>query len=623
MQERLRDFWEWWETLATVSATWLALIFLFLAFTIAFQSGCASREGSMNDEASLSLPCKVALPRFPTSATDFQRLYHNRGFYTDGNHLGRDIELPEAQAIHPIGCGVIRVYRPAQGYGTLVVVIEHELAEPRLLRNGLNENVPVKRFLSIYGHLRPRWLVGAPALPWKPGDKVMPEDVIGFIENASDNGDGDEHLHLGIRLQGQVEAERSDTSWFRGYDATPSQRRWFADPATALSELMTKGIKVSWHPPGTILSRAGNTQDRYRVNAAEELEWIAPSDALADRLIDHAISVSDDELSCFRKGNAYRPEWPGARAVQFNDSDAIYQARDVPSLARGWFASHEALRSWGWKAAQIVPRPPSERPWFFEQYTDFGALLLREGTLIKTRGSNEVSVISNSQRRPIYDWATFSALGYQAEWIQELESNSLVLTYYETGPVITPQMVSECAYSESVADGSSTPDMGMEAPDLIRNPPDLLTLPDLTKPPPPPPPPPMPWNFRYEFRVLDAAGWQASEPFRLRNQWWAPVECDNTGSVNLADVGNGWHRCDLRWYLIPFVGSFFSKAHPNWGDQGNIGTVGNAPQRCTPTNGVEWRLTDLRHNFLVYQGSSAGLPCTMIGDQDRHLVPEP
>gem|GEM_PF-3659780 len=601
-------------------------------------AGCRKEE-SHTDEvermAPLSLPCKVALPRFPTTATDFAELYRDRGFLSDGNHLGRDIQLSEAQAVHPIGCGVIRVYRPAQGYGTLVVVIEHELPEMRMMRNGAGDVVPVKHFLSIYGHLRPRWFAKNDLLPWKFGDVVNPEDVIGYIENASDNGDGDEHLHLGIRLQSQVEAERADKSWFRGYDTTPTQRHWFADPKVFLSDLMTKGIKAVWHPPGTVLLRQ-QSLDYYVVGTQDELHWLPVQDAVAERLTERAISVSDEELTCYRHGSKREPEWPAARLVQFSDSDTIYQVREAPSPARGWFVSHPALRSWGWKASEIVQRSPQERQSFIASYQDLGPLLFREGSLIKIKGSSEISVISNGARRPIYDWATFTALGYRPEWIQELEPGSLKAAGYQDEAVITPRMVSECAYMGSIhRDLGSSQDLSVD-----ESPADLNTLQDLSSIVPFwdfrtwadlfSPPVDMikpsadlaraePDTWRYEFRVHDPS-WQASEPYRLRDKWWTPMNCSNTGSVLMQDMGQGWRRCDLSDRLDLFVGSFFSQAHPNWGDQGQLGTVGNAPNRCTPTSGVEWRISNLSKNLLIYQGGAAGLPCQAVGQQDRHSL---
>jgi hypothetical protein len=354
---------------------------------------------------------------------------------------------------------------------------------------------------------------------------------------------------------------------------------------------------------------------------------------VAERLTDRAISVSDEELACYRHGFKHESEWPAARLVQFNDSDTIYQVRDTPSPARGWFVSHPALRSWGWKANEIVQRPPEERAAFIASYQDFGPLLFREGSLIKTKGSSEISVISNGSRRPIYDWATFTALGYRPEWIQELEPGALKIAGYEDGAVITPRMVSECAYvGQGEQDFGSPPDLGIgqdlysthdlfspdyALPEDLFSIWDLSTWSDLFSPPPPPPPQPDAW--RYEFRVVDPA-WQASEPYRLRDKWWTPVICTNTGTHAMQDMGQGWRRCDQTSRLDVFVGSFFSRAHPNWGDQGELGTVGNAPNRCTPTSGVEWQITNVTQNRLIYRGTSADLPCQAVGPQDRHSL---
>ncbi len=425
-------------------STWLAwLVWAFL------MSGCRDDPPRMDQQsAELALSCRVSDMRFPTTAEEFTHLYQNRGFYTDGNHLGRDIDLPEGTPIHPIGCGTIRVYRPASGYGTLAVVIEHEFDPARTAENGLGASVSVKRFLSIYGHLRPSEKHdGGHLLPWKSGDQVGPDDVIGYVQNDADNGDGAEHLHLGIRLQGEVDAEHADpTAWFRGYDTQPSQRVWFADPATFLSQ---------W-----LMGDCGE----------------CPPD----------MNASPPDLSV------------------------------LPDLRL---------------AADLSVSPPD----------------------------------------------------------------------LKTGPDLSVP-----------PDLSIVSDLAFQ-PDLKPLPmPDLAMPPDLVMFPP---------SVRYEFRVLDGAGWQASEPFRLRDKWWTPVTCANTGSSALQFMGDGWRRCDQVAPLSPFIGSFFSLAHPNWGDQGNLGTVGNSPQHCTPTAGVEWRITNLSNGQLMYAGSSGGLPCVTIGDQDRHQLP--
>ncbi len=175
---------------------------------------------------------------YPTGSRErFEQLYRGRSFYADGNHLGHDVLLSEGEAVSAVACGTLVVSRAADGYGTLVAVVEHELSPAVRVPNGVGEMVEVHSFLSIYGHLRPSGL--------REGTHVSAGQVLGYVEHRDRNGDGDEHLHLGIRLQSASDARRSDpTAWFRGYDArapSVSQRRWFADPAVFLSALRMEG----------------------------------------------------------------------------------------------------------------------------------------------------------------------------------------------------------------------------------------------------------------------------------------------------------------------------------------------------------------------------------------------
>lgn len=363
----------------------LPLLILLVFIGCLFIPACGGEVDTADDQSAIAVSCAVTRVRYPTTAEEFARLYQGRGFGAAGNHLGRDIDLPEGTAISPIACGTIRVYRPASGYGTLAVVVEHRLVSPLLVRNGLGQMVEVQSFLSIYGHQRASaQRNGSGPTGLHVGDTVRPDQTISYVQNDALNGDGAEHLHLGIRLQSLADAEHSDINWFRGYDATPSQRRWFADPADFLPRLL-----------------------------------------------------------------------------------AAY-----PDPASGGESS------------------PTEAP---------------------------------------------------------------------------------------VADG-----------------------------------------LQYDFRVVPSSGWSAVEPFRIRDQWWSPVTCQNTGTSAMEPLSDGWHRCDLGAALSPFVGSFSSATHPTWGE---LGTVGNAPAHCTATPGVEWRITDLPSGRVRYSGASAGLPCVSVGPQDRHALP--
>lgn len=140
--------------------------------------------------------------------------YAGRSFYynpwSDKPHLGEDIDLPEGTPIRAIGDGRIVQYEAHQGYGELVAVIEHDLG--RVVHFDLDvgdtKQKDTQYICSIYGHIRASEQRDSTPLPWKVGDTVKRGDVIGYINNSSHpdgvypdpNGDGKEHLHMGIRL---------------------------------------------------------------------------------------------------------------------------------------------------------------------------------------------------------------------------------------------------------------------------------------------------------------------------------------------------------------------------------------------------------------------------------------
>lgn len=175
---------------------------------------------------------------FPLNVTEDGRrwvvpIVWGRLFYFDYNHLGVDLFADEGDTVRAIFDGIITNYDAAPGYGELVVVIEHEYTG-----RWKSTTIP-GRFLSIYGHLRPRSNRDSGAtLLWKNGDRVRKGDVIGFVNDDEHNGDGDEHLHLGIRIQTAEEA-RKNGKWLRGYDDREgSQLRFFINPMELFGRLV-------------------------------------------------------------------------------------------------------------------------------------------------------------------------------------------------------------------------------------------------------------------------------------------------------------------------------------------------------------------------------------------------
>ena len=744
---------------------WMRNLLLFFCYLLVHCSSGTVELGAA-ELATVPPSCAITRTRHPTTAEAFNAVYQGRTFYADGNHLGHDMRLSEGMPIHPIGCGVVRIYRPASGYGTLAVVIEHRLSEPLNVTNGRGELVTTTRFLSIYGHLRPSAeRTGVGALAIRPGDTVGPDDVIGYVQRDADNGDGAEHLHLGIRLQSQTEAEQVDTNWFRGYDTTPSQRGYYADPRSFLMTLMRTRTPVRWHPPGTVLM---TIEERGRFWVLGDNGVIHPIDLAGlrrEHLEGREIVVDQDEIRCYQVGDPFRSflTTDEVHIYRFDNRPAVYEPNITRREIRA-FIDENAFRSWGWRNADIMNDSTSAAfaAWV-DHLSDFGMRRVRDGTLVKGLRSSEVSVVSRERRYPIMDWQTFLALGYTSDRILEIDDSVLDVVAFPRGPLITAEAVSVCqrpdlclqgscdagrmgggigdetdagttSRQSDIPDvtpvisdtGSSSMDLGVRQAAEVCNGVDddgngqiderflcplnhrgmgcrttcgtnglrrcVAPLCDWSASCEPYPetcdntidddcngltdcadpvcvtqatcrlsPPNMmdatmlasltdagvgevasdrvlptergtdasvsvtdlggTVGVRYEFRILPSAGWSATSPYRLRDLWWTAIVCQNTGTTTPETMENGWVRCEVSYRLSPFVGSFFSPPHTDWGDRGQLGTVGNAPERCTPTEGVEWRIRELPTLRTIFQGTSAELPCMAVGSQDRHALP--
>lgn len=175
--------------------------------------------------------------------------YAGRSFFYDSNQLGEDINLAEKTPIHAIGPGVIKKYSRAQGYVELVAVVEHNLGIFYDFTNAYGDVVTTRYILSIYGHLRKCKERGDNSMctGLKVGDQVTPETVIGYVNNSSHpdrvppdpNGDGLEHLHMGIRLSDATTAQARDPkAWFRGYEGRTTFGTDFAAASEVIEILM-------------------------------------------------------------------------------------------------------------------------------------------------------------------------------------------------------------------------------------------------------------------------------------------------------------------------------------------------------------------------------------------------
>lgn len=168
------------------------------------------------------------------------RYYEGRSFYVDGIHLGIDLEAPEGTRIVAGVEGTVVYYGPASGYGTRVMVIEAHSEAACRWTNGVGDSLDVHAMVFLYGHIRHtvHFGGGGHEVTLRPGDSVGPSTVIGYAERASHNGDGDEHLHFGIRLQSWAEAERLQNTTGRsaiaGYDRDGTLVAVYANPEQLL-----------------------------------------------------------------------------------------------------------------------------------------------------------------------------------------------------------------------------------------------------------------------------------------------------------------------------------------------------------------------------------------------------
>lgn len=163
--------------------------------------------------------------------------YNRRSFYYDNTHLGEDIDLAEGTAIHAIADGKIIEYRSASGYGNLVVVIEHKLYDNIYNNNTFHfydgqiksKTLIGDKFCSISGHLKKGQLT------LSKGDSVSKGDIIGYVENDLYNGDGAEHLHLGIYA-----GENPNTWAWCGYKSSGTYPECVVDNIVSGKELIDK-----------------------------------------------------------------------------------------------------------------------------------------------------------------------------------------------------------------------------------------------------------------------------------------------------------------------------------------------------------------------------------------------
>lgn len=428
-------------------------------FFVLFFFGCADTEEPSfyaGNEA-LVATCGGAL-NYPTNERDFTRLYASRDFLVSGGpgaHLGRDVLYAEGTAIRPILCGRIAYYGPASGYGTLVIAIEHTLNRAVSVTNGAGQKVLITSFLSIYGHLRKESVPNAMPLSWRAGDIVNADQVIGYVQSNALNGDGAEHLHLGIRLQSVQQAQATDGRyWLRGYDANPSKRSLFADPAVFLREMMSSRALIRWHPPGTYLS--GSPVANYVVGP-DGNSLLAIDDLTAERegYAQRPVQATYEEFGCYGREADYVPRFadgPGQSPFVGRQSAVptvwLFYGDRQGGYHRDAFVSWESFLSHGYTADDVGFFDASEWGFLQRNHPQQGVARLQEGSLVKARGAPAIYVVSNGLRRPIFNWNTFQAMGYDVRRVYEIDGATLDAVAGPLGPVLTLSDAARCRNNE-------------------------------------------------------------------------------------------------------------------------------------------------------------------------------
>jgi len=347
--------------------------------------------------------------------------YRGRSFYVDNVHLGEDIKLDEGMIIRSIAKGRIVYYGSASGYGELVVVIQHELATKLEFINAKGNRVESKFVLSIYGHLRKGKVRGDDDLNLKVGDFVQQGRIIGFVNDDLNNGDGAEHLHMGLRLQSLDEAQRSDPSaWFRGYDNYGRYGQYFA----AASRVIAANFKkiANWHPNGSLIKNR-ITNKVYLLKNGRKY-WIKDENTFNNLKFNwtQVIDVSQWELECYPEGGIlenkkltfFQPYY--RHNLNENYPYILYWLNDYDSNKRFYFNSIFTMYSWGIRQRDdIIGNMFSHAgDYYFLNTENNGYANLRDGTLFMKASEDDIYIISeNGFAFKFADWDIFFALKYR------------------------------------------------------------------------------------------------------------------------------------------------------------------------------------------------------------------
>jgi len=69
---------------------------------------------------------------------------------------------------------------------------------------------------------------------------------------------------------------------------------------------------------------------------------------------------------------------------------------------------------------------------------------LQEGSLVKAREAPAIYVVSNGRRRPIFNWNTFQAMGYELKNVYSIPAATLDAVAGPLGPVLRLEEATTC-----------------------------------------------------------------------------------------------------------------------------------------------------------------------------------
>ncbi len=290
------------------------------------------------------------------------------------------------------------------------------------------------------------------------GQEISVGQFLGY-EGCTGNCSGD-HVHIGLhRGDAQASAENGEsipTSYFVKDPSAPQgvkilrsedfQCGLIAAGDDRNGDYYSSVLEPArFHPDGTLVKTLGDPRV-YRLEESRR-RWITDETVFHSYgySFDNVITISNEESSCYGRGDPINQQGM-VRALQ--DERGTVWLEVGPRAREDRYriqvrerAMSEVLLSFGISLdrtplVSVNSQDASLMDWPMRN----GYANLREGTLVKERGTSDVFVISTSVPMPVRDWETFVLLGYQSQSIIELNPGDLASLYDSVGSCQIPSM---------------------------------------------------------------------------------------------------------------------------------------------------------------------------------------